>query len=88
MTENEKRNITILPCPFCGRIPELKVREIDITPDMKVDGVRGYGSTTLSAWVECECGICTVNCYPSTSDESFSEREIAEALSIWNNRHK
>ena len=66
----------LLPCPFCGNIPN--VVNIDVEPQ----GDPWYGSKR-ETFVLCGCGVCL---FDNFFHEGFYDPE--DAVIAWNNRNK
>lgn len=68
----------LMPCPFCGAIPELTTRDVEPQNDP------WYGCKA-ETFILCDCGACL---FDNQFHEGFGEHEAGkiEAINRWNRR--
>lgn len=71
----EAREGKLLPCPFCGKQPELVRR------DVEPQGDPWYGKN-MQEFILCECGVCL---FDGSFHEGFYDAKT-RAVEAWNTR--
>lgn len=75
---------TLLPCPFCGTVPQISKIPMWNTRDGITHGYTDCYSFTIRCQV-CGCSTNTVTCDTISLSENEAQRRV---ITAWNTRHK